>query len=159
MSVRIFVGGPVRSGRKRPLMATSATTARRYAPELAKRAVGEGEGREEAAERRADELVRRELHGVEAPVGPGEAVGIVDDAGHHRLGGGVEQRLAHAEGEGDQIEDPELLPALGDDHAEETDEQRPGDRHQEHRPAPVEPVGERAGREGEEQPGKAAPPA
>ena len=53
---------------------------------------------QDPAERRPDELVHRQLDGVQPAVCLAEPVPL-DDAGHDRLRGGVEQRLAHAEHE------------------------------------------------------------
>ena len=110
MSRRI-VGGPLpRSGRNEPCSASRTTAASVYAPALVHRARASSRGDEHAAERRADELVRRQLHGVEPAVGAGESVGG-HDRRHDRLGRGVEQRLADPEGERHDVEQPELLVA------------------------------------------------
>ena len=98
-----------RSGRKRPTSSTSATAARAYAERRRGQRAGEGGGGEEPADRWADELVRRELDGVQTTVGPRQSFGG-DDVGQDRLGRGVVQRLADTEGEGDARTAPTAPP-------------------------------------------------
>ena len=69
----------------------------------------------DAAERRADELVGRQLHRVQAAVGPLQQRVVVDDVGQDRLGRGVEERLADAESECRGVQHPQLLVPRGDD--------------------------------------------
>ena len=116
---------------------------------------GESRGGEQSAERRPDELVRRELDGVQAAVRPGQALGG-DDVGQNRLGGGVVQRLADPEGEREHVQGPQLLPPRGHHQREQADEEHPGDVDPEHGPPAIEPVRERSRGQGEQQPRQAA---
>ena len=146
--------GPLR--RARPGTARARAAARPTA--TAQSAAGRGErdararGDQDAAERRADELVRGQLGGEQAPVGPRQPVArrrpAAGSTGPRCRRSSRRRRCRRRRRRAAQIE-----PVVGDDrHGEDGRAARPDDVRAEHHPAPVEPVGECAGRQREQQP-------
>ena len=123
--------------------------------EVARGAAGEREGDrdtgEDATDGRADELVHRQLGGVEAPVGPAEIVDR-DDGGHDRLRRCVEQGLADPQHERHDVEQPESLVLVAVTRGETADEDGAGRVDAHHRRPAVEPVGQRPRMQREHEP-------
>ena len=106
---------------------------------------------EEPAQRRTDELVRRQLGGVEAPVGPREQPPV-----HHlrqdRLRRGVVERLGHPDAERDDVQDGDGGHVQRDASASRTSRDARTDVGRQHDDATVLPIGDRARVEREDQP-------
>jgi hypothetical protein len=124
-------------------------------PEQHRCAEGEADPRrdEEAAERRADELVRGELGSVQPAVGARER-GLAHQLREDGLRRRVVDRLGHADADRGGVEQPDRAGARHGGDGEEGEERRAGGVGDEHQPAPVVAVGEGAGEQGEHQPGQ-----
>ena len=77
------------------------------------------------------------------------------DRRQHRLGGVVEQRLGHAEGEGHQVQRPDLGRAGGGGDGDDADQHAARHVRPHHQRPPVGAVDDGPGDEGEEQPRQA----
>jgi hypothetical protein len=106
---------------------------------------------QEAAKRRPDELVRGQLGGVQASVGPRQPVARYDQR-QDRLCRGVVDRLGDADAERDDVEHPDRADVDHDGQHKRRQQDRPDGVGAQHGPAAVEPVGECAGWQREQQP-------
>jgi hypothetical protein len=109
------------------------------------------DGREEAADRRSDELVHRQLDRVEAAVRSHDLV-LADHVRQHRARGGVEHRLEAAQHEGDDVEQPDRRNSGEDRDGQAGQQDRPTGIDEDHRPPPIEAIGQGAGDERKHQP-------
>ena len=109
---------------------------------------------EEPAERRPDEVVHRQLDRVQ-PAVRGDDLVLADDVREHRARGRVEHRLEAAEHERDDVEQPDRGDVGDDRDGQPAEQDDPAGVDEDHRPAPVEPIRERAGDQGEHEPRQA----
>ena len=151
MSVRSLVGGPSRRDPEVARHQHQRHGGHQVGDGAAGERGGDGDGEEQAAERWSDELVHGQLDRIQPAVGPAELL-VGHEHRHDRLGRGVEQRLADAQGEGDDVEHPELGGVEDDEHGDRADQHGSRSAHERHGPAPVETVGQGAGLQGEQQP-------
>ena len=110
---------------------------------------------EESGEWGADELLCAELDRAETTVGSSELLAF-DKVGKDRLIRGVVEDLCDTGAEGDDVEHGDRPAAGLKHHSECRDERCSNEVGNDHRVPPIEPIGERPDREGEQQPRKAS---